>query len=193
MTDFIDFLRQPMPWYIAGPLIGLMIPLLLITDNRKFGISSSFRHICAACLPKVSGYFKYDWKEKKWNMIFAVGVIAGGFIGGFAFANPEPIRLSNEAIAMFAEWGLPQPDQALIPSTLFSWNFLATWKGMILIVAGGFLVGFGTRYAEGCTSGHSITGLSLLRYESLIATIFFFAGGMLMSNLILPWILKSGL
>jgi uncharacterized membrane protein YedE/YeeE len=59
-----------------------------------------------------------------------------------------------------------------------------------MIVVGGFLVGFGTRYAGGCTSGHAIMGLSNLQWPSLVATISFMVGGFIMANLILPFILK---
>jgi uncharacterized membrane protein YedE/YeeE len=78
----------------------------------------------------------------------------------------------------------------LAPADLFNWNSLVTIKGFLLIIVGGFLVGFGTRYAGGCTSGHSIMGLSNLQWPSLVATVCFVVGGFIMANLILPYILK---
>lgn len=166
--SFGEWLRQPWPWYIAGPLIGLMVPALLLAGNKSFGVSSSFRHICAACFPAGIPYFKYEWKKEAWNLFFAAGIILGSFIAtNFLSDNPR-----------------------IAPPELFNWDTLLSVKGLILFVGGGFLVGFGTRYAGGCTSGHSIMGLSNLQVPSLIATICFMIGGFITANLILPYILK---
>src|SRR5690606_31044476 len=71
----MDLIRQPWPWYIAGPLIGLTVPLLLLIGNKSFGISSSLRHVCAACVPAKIPFFSYDWKKEVWNLFFAGGII----------------------------------------------------------------------------------------------------------------------
>ena len=181
----IDWLKQPWPWYVAGPLIGLTVPLLLLLGNKTFGVSSSLRHVCAACMPAKIPFFQYNWKKEIWNLFFVAGVLAGGFIAAQLLANPESIRISTQMSAV----GITD-SKNIVPSDLFNWQSLLTVKGLIMIVGGGFLVGFGTRYAGGCTSGHAIMGLSNLQWPSLVATCCFMAGGFIMTNLILPSILK---
>jgi len=185
----MNILTQPWPWYIAGPLIGLMVPLLLLMGNKAFGISSSLRHICAACIPTNAKFFKYDWKAEKWNLVFALGMVIGGLIAGYFFKNPNPIALSESAIESMNQLGI-QDYSGLIPTEVFNFHALLTLRGFLLIVVGGFFIGFGTRYAGGCTSGHAIMGLSNLQWPSLIATCCFFAGGLLMTWVILPLIMN---
>ena len=182
------FLSAPWPWWVAGPLIGLMVPLLLITGNKAFGISSSLRHICAVCVPGTIPYFRYDWKRELWSLALAAGIVLGGVLGGIVFRNPDPVRLSAAAREQLIAEGLTDL-RGLHPVELFNFHALATPKGFVLIVVGGFLVGFGTRYANGCTSGHSIMGMSNLQWPSFVATCCFFAGGLLMTWVILPRIL----
>lgn len=185
----ISFLQQPWPWYIAGPLIGMMVPILLIFGNKSFGISSSLRHICAACMPLKISFFNYDWKKEAWNLFFAGGIIVGGFIAATFLLNNDAINVNPKLVTEMAVYGVTD-FHSMVPAQLFNWQQLFTIKGFILIIVGGFLVGFGTRYAGGCTSGHSIMGLSNLQLPSLIATMCFMAGGFIMANLILPSILK---
>jgi uncharacterized membrane protein YedE/YeeE len=184
-----NYIFQPWPWYVAGPLIGLVVPLLLILGNKTFGISSSLRHVCAACFPANITFFKYDWKKESWNLLFVVGALIGGLISSKFLSNHQAIIVNPELKKELATYGISNFD-SLIPTQLFSWENLLTVKGFILMVLGGFLVGFGTRYAGGCTSGHSISGLANLQWTSLIATCCFMAGGFLMANIILPFILK---
>ena len=185
----MDFLYKPWPWYIAGPIIGLSVPALLWTGNKKLGVSSTLRQICAASYPAKISFLNYDWKKDSWNLYFAAGILIGGFIGGYVFANPEPVALSPEAIGLLNSWGLESP-RGLLPPEVFNWDTLFSVKGFVMIIVGGFLVGFGTRYAGGCTSGHSILGLSALQWPSLVATISFFLGGTLFSYFIVPYILS---
>lgn len=185
----IEWIKQPWPWYVAGPLIGLTVPVLLILGNKSFGISSSFRHICAACIPANISFFKYEWKKEVWNLFFVAGIFAGGVIATYFFANPQPIEISGRLQAELSAYGVTNYNN-LVPGELISWASLFTPRGFLLIVVGGFLVGFGARYAGGCTSGHAIMGLSNLQMPSLIATICFMAGGFIMANLILPLILS---
>lgn len=185
----IEFLKQPWPWYVAGPLIGLTVPALLLLGNKSFGISSSLRHICAACLPADIPFFKYNWKKEAWNLFFVLGILIGGLIAMALLSNPNPIQVNPKLSAELAGYGITNFNH-LIPEDIMNWQSLFTLKGFLLMIVGGFLVGFGTRYAGGCTSGHAIMGLSNLQWPSLVATICFMIGGFIMANLILPHILS---
>ncbi|WP_277633026.1 YeeE/YedE family protein [Avrilella dinanensis] len=185
----IEFLREPWPWYIAGPLIGLTVPALLIIGNKSFGISSSLRHICASCFPANIPFFKYDWKKEVWNLFFVFGILLGGFIAMRLLSNPNPVEVNPKLAEELATYGITNYNN-LVPEDIMNWKSLFTMRGFLLMVLGGFFVGFGTRYAGGCTSGHAIMGLSNLQFPSLIATICFMIGGFIMANLILPVILS---
>jgi uncharacterized membrane protein YedE/YeeE len=185
----LELLRQPWHWSVAGLIIGLTVPTLLILGNKRFGISSSLRHVCAACFPANIPFFKYDWKKEIWNLFFVIGIFLGGLIAHLFLQNPEPVQVSESTSQILAGYGINDFSQ-LMPVEIFNWENLFTLKGMIFFVLGGFLVGFGTRYAGGCTSGHSIMGLSNLQLSSLIATISFLVGGFISANLLLPLIFK---
>ncbi len=185
----IELIKQPWPWYIAGPLIGLTVPLLLLLGNKPLGISASFRHICASCIPFNVRFFKYDWKKEIWNLFFVAGIFLGGVIAANLLSNPDPVTVNPKLAAELAGYGITNYAN-LVPQDIINWQALATLKGFLLMVAGGFLVGFGTRYAGGCTSGHAIMGLSNLQLPSLIATICFMIGGFIMANLVMPFILS---
>ncbi|MBZ5858917.1 YeeE/YedE family protein [Flavihumibacter profundi] len=187
--NFLDWLRQPWPWYVAGPLIGLTVPILLIMGNKSFGVSSSLRHICAACIPAKIPFFHYDWKKEIWNLFFVSGILLGGIIAAQFLADPSPIAVNANLVNELGKYGIADY-HGLLPTEVFSWQQLFTIRGLIMMVGGGFLVGFGTRYAGGCTSGHSIMGLSTLQWPSLVATCCFMAGGFIMANFILPLILS---
>jgi uncharacterized membrane protein YedE/YeeE len=148
-----EALLGPWPWFVTGPLIGLTVPLLFLLGGKGLGISSSFRHMCSIALPRTRIPFlrDNDWRKDAWNLLFVAGIALGGFLGVHV--------LSREA-----------PD--LLPEAT------AGWGGFAQILLGGFLVGFGSRYAGGCTSGHAITGLSTLQKASLVSVLFFFAGGL---------------
>jgi uncharacterized protein len=184
-----DWITQPWPWYVAGPLIGLTVPLLLILGNKTFGISSSLRHICAACVPGKVSFFQYNWKKESWNLFFASGILIGAFLTTAFLINPQPMQVSATLIHELSGYGINQ-SVGMAPEQLFGWPSLLSVRGLVLMVGGGFLVGFGARYAGGCTSGHSIMGLSTLQWPSLVATLSFMAGGFMMSNLLLPYILS---
>ena len=189
MHTMIELLKQPWPWYVAGPLIGLTVPTLLILGNKSFGISSSLRHICAACVPANIPFFKYNWKKEAWNLFFVLGILLGSMIAIQILANPRPIDTHPQLILELAQYGITDLNY-FVPIDVMNWPALLTLRGFIIMVIGGLLVGFGTRYAGGCTSGHAIMGLSNLQPPSLIATICFMVGGFIMVNLILPAILS---
>ena len=178
-----------MPWYVAGPIIGLLPPVLLLLGNKMFGVSSNLRHLCAACMPAGVDYFSYDWRrEGGWNLTFVLGILVGGFLEGQFLASHGPPRLSAAALETFSTMGI-RDVTGLVPNELFSWQALGTLPGIVLIVLGGVLVGFGTAYAGGCTSGHAITGLADFQLPSLLAVMGFFAGGLITTWLILPRLL----
>ncbi|MFW6063803.1 MAG: YeeE/YedE family protein [Chloroflexota bacterium] len=161
----LEWLLQPWPWYISGPLLGLTVPLLLLLTGQNFGVSSSLRHIGAACAPGSDLPYlskDYNWRDNIWNIVFVGGVIIGAFIGNYL--------LSAEAF-----YFLPESYSSI--------------TGVLLLFGGGILIGFGTRYAGGCTSGHTIMGISALNWVSLVATVFFFVGGLISTWLIMPLIL----
>jgi uncharacterized protein len=182
-----EILLRPWPWYVAGPMIGLIVPLLLMLGGKPFGISANLRHMCAATLPSRLPFFSYDWKrEGGWNLLFALGIALGGFVAsrwmmpsGYAAAISEATRNDLHALGLRDLTGI-------VPAELFGWSALTTTRGWITLGLGGFLVGFGARWAGGCTSGHAISGLAALQLSSLIAVIGFFAGGLLMTHVLLP-------
>ena len=182
-------MQQPWPWYVAGPLIGLTVPALLILGNKNFGISSSLRHICASCLPANIPFFKYNWRKEVWNLFFVFGIFVGGIITAMFLTNPNPVEVHPNLAKELASYGITD-FRNLVPSELMNWESLFTLRGLVMMVGGGFLVGFGTRYAGGCTSGHSIMGIANLQLPSLIATLSFMVGGFLMANVLLPIILS---
>lgn len=184
----LEALRQPWPWYVAGPLIGLTVPLLLLLGNKHFGVSENLRTVCAM-IPNKVPFLNYNWRAQLWNLVFALGILIGGLVGGVLLANPEPLKVAPATTQDLAAIGVTV-DGEFVPASLFSWSSLLTWRGFILMVLGGFLIGFGTRWAGGCTSGHAIMGLSELQLPSLVAVIGFFAGGLVMTHLLLPWILS---
>lgn len=185
----LELIKQPWHWAIAGILIGLTVPTLLLIGNKRFGISSSLRHICAICIPANVTYFKYDWKKEVWNLFFVVGVLIGGIIASQFLSNPNDIVVAESTKLTLAQYGITDFSK-LMPTQIFSIENILTLKGFIFFVFGGFLVGFGTRYAGGCTSGHSIMGLSTLQFPSLIATCCFMIGGFFSANILLPLIFK---
>ncbi|MCM5527339.1 YeeE/YedE family protein [Parasegetibacter sp. NRK P23] len=185
----LEVFKQPWPWYVAGGLIGLIVPALLLLGNKHFGISANLRHACAACFPANIKFFKYDWKKEAWNLFFVGGIFVGAIIAATLLADPNPIQVDPRLTQELAGYGITDYSN-MVPNDLLSWEALFTVRGIIMMVAGGFLVGFGTRYAGGCTSGHAIMGISDLQVPSIIATCCFMAGGFIMANLILPIIMR---
>lgn len=183
----IEFLRQPWSWYISGPLIALIMFLLLWLGGN-FGVSSTLRSICAfSGAGKNCEFFDFNWKSQRWNLVFVLGGVIGGYLASTVLQNPEPLTINNNTIEDLASIGIGFNGN-IAPAEHFSWNSLLTLKGFLMIIVGGFLVGFGARWAGGCTSGHAISGLSNLQLPSLIAVIGFFIGGLVMTFLIFPLI-----
>ena len=189
LSTALATLAKPWPWYVAGPIIGLFVPALLLVGNRVFGISSSLRHACAAMIPGRAAFFHYDWRsEGGWNLAFALGIVVGGALAARFLDSGAAVQLSAAARSSIAALGIHDMT-GLMPSELFHWGGLATARGLVLMVGGGFLVGFGTAYAGGCTSGHAISGLADLQLSSLVAVVGFFVGGLIGTWIILPYLL----
>ena len=185
----IDWMKQPWPWYVAGPLISLVM-FILLYFGKRFGVSSNLRTMCTmAGAGKVNDFFRFDWKEDVWNLLFVVGGLVGGFIAKEYLSVSEVVGISEATIQDLKAMGLTDPGSSYLPDSIFSWESLSNPRNLLMLIVGGILVGFGTRYAGGCTSGHAISGLSNLQLPSLIAVIGFFIGGLLMTHLILPHLL----
>ena len=184
-----DFIFDPWPWYISGPLISIVL-LLLLWSGKTFGMSSNLRTLCSAmgAGQKVS-FFDFDWKSQRWNLIVVLGAAAGGFLGAHFLSNGTAMDLNPETIAQLKEFGIQDAGAAYLPELFFGSGQWSDPKVLGMLILGGFFVGFGTRYAGGCTSGHAITGLSNLQLPSLIAVIGFFIGGLFINHLILPLLL----
>lgn len=185
----LELIKQPWHWAVAGVLIGLTVPLLLLIGNKKLGISSALRHVCAACFPANISFFKYDWKKEAWNLFFVFGIFIGGFLASTFLQSTTDIQVAQATKDLLKGYGISDYSQ-IMPKELFNFQTLLSLKGLLFFVVGGFLVGFGTRYAGGCTSGHTIMGLSNLQMPSLIASCCFMAGGFISAHFIVPFLLK---
>lgn len=182
----MQFIQQAWPWYVSGPLIALVMALLVFF-GKTFGMSSNLRTLCTiGGAGKYASFFRFDWKAQKWNLTVVLGAIIGGFIAVRFLSDGTPLDLNPETISDLNTLGFENVGATLLPTEIYGWDHVLTLKGMSVLIIAGFLVGFGTRYAGGCTSGHAITGLSNLQWPSLIAVIGFFIGGLLMTHFILP-------
>lgn len=192
----LEFVQQPWHWSVSGFVIAFVLFILLFF-GKSFGMSGTMRAVCAAGgAGKKISFFDFDWVNTQgWNLLFALGTVIGGFIASHYLMSPEPVQLSEATTLYLQQLGVTAPGsleegRGYIPDELFNFEALLTLKGFLLIVVGGFFVGFGARYAGGCTSGHAISGLSNLQIPSLIAVIGFFIGGLVMTHIFLPFILK---
>ncbi|QLE02827.1 YeeE/YedE family protein [Galbibacter sp. BG1] len=182
----MDVILDPWPWYVSGPLIALVM-FLLVYFGKTFGMSSNLRTFCTlAGAGRRSTFFNFNWRDQKWNLLVVLGAIIGGFIAHFFLSNDTPIQLNPSTMVKLETFGFSNIGETLLPKEIYSWEAVLSLKGLLILMGGGFLVGFGTRYAGGCTSGHAITGLSNLQVPSLIAVTGFFIGGLVMTHFILP-------
>lgn len=185
--DVIEFIKQPWPWYFSGMVIA-SIMILLIFFGKSFGFSSNLRTICAMCgAGKHVKYFDFDWKKTTWNLLFLTGAIAGGSIAHRFLSSAQPVLISQATISDLQKLGFAAPE-GIEPNELYGLAQLTNIKSVLLLTIGGLLIGFGTRWAGGCTSGHAITGLSQLQLPSLLAVIGFFIGGLVMTHVLYPFI-----
>ena len=188
MNEFIEAVRAPWPWYTSGAIIAAVM-FALIFFGKSFGFSSNFRTICA-----ISGggkqceFFDFNWRNQIWNLLFLVGSIVGGVLASTVLSDGTAVQISEATINDLAALGIGAPE-GMQPKEIFSWDVMTSASGWIMLVAGGFLVGFGSRYGGGCTSGHAISGLSNMQLPSLVAVIGFFIGGLFTTFVLLPMIL----
>lgn len=179
----MDWILQPWPWYVGGPIIAIVM-LLLVYFGKSFGFSSNFRTLCAALgAGKSCDFFNYNWKSQRWNLLFLLGAMIGGVIAGHFLSEDQIPAISAQTVQQLNELGFESAGKAYSPTELFGDLSL---KNILILLIGGIFVGFGTRYAGGCTSGHAISGLSDLQLPSLIAVIGFFIGGLLMVHVLFP-------
>lgn len=184
----MNWIFEPWPWYVSGPLIALIM-FLLIMVGKNFGMSSNLRTLCTICgAGKKTNFFDFDWKAQKWNLIVVLGTIIGGFIGSHFLSNDLIVHINPETVSDLNSLGINSAGNAYLPTELFDISVFGSLKDVVLLSIGGLLVGFGTRYAGGCTSGHAISGLSNLQLPSLIAVIGFFIGGLFMIHFLFPLI-----
>ena len=192
--DVIDFISQPWNWGVSGAMIALVIFLLLYFGGQ-FGVSSTLRTLCSiGGAGKKYSFFDFDWKSQIWNLVFVGGAVLGGFIATNFLQSPEPVEIATSTMEHLSSLGIETPTKlsegkGFVPKEFFGLEGMLNVKNLFILILGGFLVGFGTRYAGGCTSGHAISGLSNLQVPSLVAVIGFFIGGLLMTHFILPFIL----
>lgn len=189
-TTWLEAIYQPWHWFPAGMLIALVMGGMLLL-GKSFGVSSTLRTLCAiGGAGKAASFFNFNWRGQIWNLVFVAGTLIGGFISSQFLGEAETIAISAQTVDDLSELGITHVDQGLAPASIFSWESLGTATGLLFILGGGFLVGFGTRYAGGCTSGHAISGLANLQWPSLIAVIGFFIGGLIMTHLLFPFLLS---
>lgn len=182
----MDFILQPWPWYVAGPLIALCM-YLMFYFGKKFGVSSNLETLCSiAGAGKLVDFFKFDWRKNKWNLFFVAGLIIGGFVANQWLTPDQSIALNPKTVEDLSEIGIANAGSSYLPDEIYSLDALFSVKGFLILISAGLLVGFGSRYAGGCTSGHGIVGLSMMATESYIAVAGFFIGGLIMTWLIIP-------
>jgi uncharacterized membrane protein YedE/YeeE len=186
MLQVYEFIIQPWPWFVSGPAIAIVMFFLLWFGN-SFGLSSNFRTICSISgAGKNCDFFDFNWRKQLWNLVFVFGGVIGGFIGHYWLSSEPSAHISETTKQELSDMGIQNPGEEFLPTDIFNLESLMTVRGFVMIIIGGFLVGFGTRYAGGCTSGHAISGLSNFQLPSLIAVIGFFIGGLLTTYFIIP-------
>lgn len=184
----MEAIYQTWPWYVSGFLIASVM-LCLIWFGKTFGMSSNLRSLCSiAGAGKLVPFFDFDWRSQRWNLVVILGAMLGGFVATHYLSSPDNVDLNPKTIAQLAEMGIDAPQGKLLPDAVFGSEAMTSPKMIAVLLIGGILIGFGTRYAGGCTSGHAITGLSNLQLPSLKAVIGFFAGGLIMAHFLLPLI-----
>ena len=184
----IEFISQPWPWYVAGPIIG-MVMLVLVFCGKEFGVSANLRTLCSMCgAGKKTEFFQFEWKKQLWNIVVVLGAIIGGFVSNQYLTNSSGVAISDSTKDSLSKLGFTNVGESYVPAEIFGMEAISSWEGILFLIIGGVLVGFGSRYAGGCTSGHAISGLSNFQLPSLIAVIGFFIGGLITTFVLIPLI-----
>jgi uncharacterized membrane protein YedE/YeeE len=182
----MNILFQTWPWYVSGFLIAIIM-LILNYFGKAFGMSSNLRSMCSiAGAGKYVSFFDFDWQSQRWNLVVVLGAMLGGYVAVRYMSDVSNVSINRETIKQLAQLGIDAPNGKLLPNALFGSENFQSPKMILLLLIGGVLIGFGSRYAGGCTSGHAIAGMSNLQMQSLKAVIGFFVGGLVMSHLIFP-------
>lgn len=188
-TYFTAF-QGPWPWYYGGLAISFVM-FLLLYFGKDFGVSASMRTMCASLgAGKYSSFFNFDWRQQKWNLVFVAGCMVGGYISANFLIDDNAVQIHPDLILELKEYGITKAGTEYVPSEIYAWENVFTLRTLVFVLGGGFLIGFGSRYAGGCTSGHAISGLSNLQPASLVAVIGFFIGGLMMTYWFLPFLLS---
>ncbi len=181
---------QSWPWWFSGIMIACIM-FCLLYFGQSFGFSANLATICSMTgLGKKQELFNFDWKQQSWNLVFLMGTLIGGFIANNFLSDGIPIQIAADTIKDLQKLGIAAPE-SLQPNELFGLDAVFSIKGFLILALGGLMIGFGARYAGGCTSGHAISGLSNLQWPSLLAVIGFFIGGLIMTYLLFPFIFRS--
>ena len=182
----MDFITQTWHWSISGFLIGLVM-LLLTYFGKTFGMSSNLRSLCSMTgVGKHVSFFDWDWKAQRWNLAVVLGAMIGGFVAVHFLSDASNVAINPDTIAQLSAFGIDAPNGKIAPQVMFGNEVFQSPKMIFILLVGGVLVGFGSRYAGGCTSGHAISGMSNLQLPSLKAVIGFFIGGLIMAHFIFP-------
>jgi uncharacterized protein len=182
----MEIITHTWHWSISGFLIGIVL-LLLTYFGKNFGMSTNLKNLCSITgIGKWFPFFDTEWKSQQWNLVVLFGSMIGGFFAVHYLSHSTNVAINPKVIQQLNELGIDKPNGNLLPNLLFDSTNFTSPKMVIILIFGGFLIGFGSRYAGGCTSGHAISGLSNLQRSSLKAVIGFFIGGLIMTHFILP-------
>jgi len=167
----MDFLRAEQ-WspYLVGALIGVLSWISFVVSNKPIGCSTAFartggmiERIFRGTKVKDRPYFQKFAPDIDWEWMLVLGVIIGAFL--------------SSCLSGVFKWRLV-PDYW--SATVGSGGFVR----FIAALAGGIIMGFGARWAGGCTSGHGISGTLQLAVSSWLAALCFFIGGIASAMLI---------
>jgi uncharacterized membrane protein YedE/YeeE len=184
----MEFITHTWHWSISGFIIGLVM-LSLIYFGKTFGMSTNLRSICSMTgIGKRVSFFDWEWKSQRWNLVVVAGAMIGGYVATHFLNDASNVSINPITIEKLKKIGIDIPNSKLLPNAVFGNDVLQSPKKIFILILGGLLIGFGSRYAGGCTSGHAISGLSNFQLPSLKAVIGFFVGGLIMVNFIFPLI-----
>ena len=187
-NTIMEIVTHTWHWAISGFLIG-MVMLSLNYFGKVFGMSSNLRSLCSMTgIGKSISFFDWDWKSQRWNLVVVFGAMFGGYVAVHFLSDDSNVAINPKTIEQLAALKIDAPNGKLLPATLFGEDIFQSPKMILILIIGGILIGFGSQYAGGCTSGHAISGMSNLQLPSLKAVIGFFVGGFIMAHFILPLI-----